>query len=117
MAEEKMAQWVENVTGMNGRVYRIALPRGIKDGMEVKLISGRPGKVNTLNEFTVEIRGISPDRKALWDCFEKIFAAMPLQKYESILYADIKDEVSFSLEEKEGLHLFGGKVRIEAAFA
>ena len=115
-AEEKLAQWVENTTGMSGKVYRSVLPRGIREGFEVRLISGRPRSLNSLNEFTIELRGVSPDRRELWDAFEKIFAAMPLQKYEEILYADIKEEVQFAPEEKEGLALFSGKVKISAAF-
>lgn len=116
-AEEKLAQWIENITGMSGKVYRIALPGGIREGFEVRLLSGRPQTVNALNEFKIEVRGISADRGKLWDCFERIFAAMPLQKYGSILYADIKDDVVFTLEEKEGLQLFSGKVKITAAFS
>ena len=115
-AEEKLAQWVENTTGMSGKVYRSVLPRGIREGFEVRLLSGKPGGVDTLNEFTLELRGISPDRRGLWEAFERIFAAMPLQKYGEIIYADIKDEVHFAPEEKEGLELFSGKVKITAAF-
>ena len=116
-AEEKLAHWVESVTGMNGKVYRIFLPQGVGEGFEVKLLSGKPQTVNSLNEFTVEIKGVSPDRRMLWECFEKLFAALPLQKYESILYMDIKGEVSFDLEEKGGMQLFSGTIQVSAAFA
>ena len=115
-AEEKMAQWVEQVTGMSGKVYRMALPPGIREGVEVRLLFGKPKTENSLNEFTIEVRGISTDRRELWSCFENIFAAMPLQKYGSIVYACVRGDVSFALEEKEGLHLYSGKVQIQAVF-
>ena len=115
-AEEKVARWVENVSGMSEKVYRIPLPYGVREGFEVRLISGKPRSVNSLNEFTVEVKGISPDRRMLWECFEKLFAALPLQKYDSIRYMDVKDEIRFDLEEKEGMQLFSGTVRLSAAF-
>ena len=116
-AEEKLASWVENVTGMQGKVFRTGLPRGIREGMEVKLLSGTPGTFNKLNEFTFEIRGLSPDRKSLLEHFKNLCGLLPLQQYDGFVYAAPKGGISFSLESKEGMQLFCAAMELTASFA
>ena len=116
-AEEKLADWVEQVTGMSSLVFRTGLPRGIREGMEVKLLSGTPGTFNQLNEFTFEIKGLSPDRKALMERFNKLCALLPLQQYENFVYAAPKGAIRFALESKEGMQIFTASMELTASFA
>lgn len=115
-AEEKIAAWTEEITAMPGKVFRTRLPRGMKEGFEVRLLSGIPSGANRVNEFTFEVRGVAPDRKELWNAFEKIFAALPLEKFNGFLYVDVKGEVLFSDEEKEGLQVSCGTIKLAASF-
>lgn len=115
-AEEKLAAWVEETVEMPGAVYRCPIPAGVKEGFEVRLCSGIPSGLNRVNEFTLEVRGIDPDRRELWRRFDRIFAVLPLEKYESFLYVDVIGEVLFSTEEKEGLQVSCGVIKIAASF-
>jgi hypothetical protein len=116
-AEEKLARWAGNVTGMQDHTFRTRLPRGIREGLEVKLVSGTPGTFNQLNEFTFELKGISPDRKALMERIEKICDQLPLQQQQDFVYVALKEEIEFSLEEKEGMQLFSALMQLTASFA
>ena len=115
-AEEKLARWVGEVTAMPELVFRGALPPGVREGFELKLVSGLPANRSRVNEFTVEITGISPEKGALWARFELLFRALPLEKYDTFLHVDIRGAVAFSMVEKEGLLLHAGKVSLTAAF-
>lgn len=115
-AEEQLAAWIEETVEMPGLVYRAPLPRNRKEGFEVKLISGIPSGLNRVNEFTLEVKGIAPDRRELWRRFDRIFAALPLEKYGSFLYVDVEGEVLFSTEEKEGLQISCGVIKLAASF-
>ncbi|MBR7140312.1 MAG: hypothetical protein IKD44_12315 [Lentisphaeria bacterium] len=115
-AEEKLAAWLEETVEMPGAVCRGVLPRGRKEGFEINLVSGMPAGMNRVNEFTLEVKGFLRDRRELWRCFDRIFAALPLEKYDSFLYVDVTDEVSFSAEEKEGLQVSCGTVKLTASF-
>ena len=115
-AEEKIAAWVEETVDMPGKVFRTTLPRGMREGFEVTLVSGVPSGLNRVNEFTIQVKGISPDRLELWRAFDRIFAALPLEKYDSFLYIDLRGEVDFSPVEKEGLQVFCGIVKLAASF-
>jgi hypothetical protein len=116
-AEEKLASWVENVTGMTSLVFRTGLPRGIREGMEVKLLSGTPGTFDKLNEYTFEIKGLSPDRKSLMERFNALCALLPLQQYDSFVYAAPKGAIRFNLDSKEGMQLFTASMELTASFA
>ena len=115
-AEEKLAAWVGETVDMPGKVFRTKLPRGMREGFEVTLVSGIPSGLNPVNEFTVEVKGLSPDRLELWRAFDRIFAALPLEKYDSFLYVDVRGEVNFSTEEKEGLQVACGTIKLAASF-
>lgn len=115
-AEEKLARWIEGITEMPGKIYRSPLPKGMYEGFEVTWLAGRPAGINHVNEFTLQVRGIAPDREKLWLRFEKIFEALPLEKYDSFLYVDVDDKVTFSREEKEGLQVSCGTVKLAVSF-
>ena len=115
-AEEKLAAWIEETVDMPGKVFRTKLPRGMREGFELSLASGIPSGLNRVNEFTIEVKGISPDRRELWCAFDRIFAALPLEKYDEFLYVDVQGEVSFSSEEKEGLQVSCGTIKLAASF-
>ena len=48
--------------------------------------------------------------------FDRIFAALPIEKYDSFLYIDLRGEVDFSTVEKEGLQVSCGIVKLAASF-
>ena len=116
-AEEKLARWAGNVTGMQDHLFRTRLPWGLREGLEVKLVSGTPGTFNKLNEFTFELKGLSPDRKALMEHIAKICDQLPLQQYDGFVHVALKGEIEFQLEEKEGMQLFGAHMQLTASFA
>lgn len=115
-AEEKLAAWIAETTSRTENVYRSPLPRGVQEGFEVLLVSGVPAGCDRVNEFTVEVRGFAADRRELWEDFEKIFAALPLQKQAGFLHVDTKDEVTFSTQQKEGKLLASAALKLKAAF-
>ena len=115
-AEEKLAAWIEETVDMPGKVFRTKLPRGMREGFEVTLVSGIPSGLNRVSEFTVEVRGLSPDRLQLWRAFDRIFAALPLEKYNSFLYVDVEGEIIFCTAEKEGLQVSCGTIKLAASF-
>ena len=115
-AEEKLAAWLEETVDMPGEVFRSVLPRGRHQGFEIRVVSGIPAGLNRVNEFTLEVKGISTDRRELWRAFDRIFAALPLEKYNSFLYVDVTGEVKFSTEEKEGLQVSCGTIQLAASF-
>lgn len=114
-AEEKLAGWVRGTAG-TGPVFKGSLPPGVRAGFELQLVSGVPAGPCRVNEFTVRVRGISPDKNALWRAFQALFAALPLEKYEGLLYVDVKSEVLFDMEEREGLLLHSGCAELKVAF-
>ena len=115
-AEEKLAAWVGEVVGMPDGIFRMPLPCGVREGFEVKLISGVPAGLDRVNEFTIEITGYSSDRRELWNRFDRIFAALPLEKYSSFLYVDVSGEVKFSVIEKDGMQIHCAVLNINASF-
>ena len=115
-AEAKLTGWVGETTGLPELVFRGALPPGVREGFELKLVSGVPAGSDRVNEFTAEVTGISPEKGTLWARFERLFAALPLEKYDTFLYVDIRGVITFSMVEKEGLLLHAGKVELNAAF-
>ena len=115
-AEEKLAAWISETVEMPECVFRTALPCGVREGFEVKAISGIPSGLDRVNEFTIEITGYSADRRMLWECFDRIFAALPLEKYSSFLYVDVAGEVRFSTVEKDGLQISCAVLNIKASF-
>ena len=115
-AEEKLAAWVGECVDMPGKVFRGPLPRNLQEGFEVRLLSGIPSGLNRVNEFTIEVKGYSPDRAALWRCFDRLFAALPLEKYGSFLYVESEGRVFFSFEEKEGLQVSCATMKLAASF-
>ena len=114
-AEAKLAEWVGETAGTEP-VFRGSLPPGVRSGFELKLVSGVPADPRRVNEFTALIKGISPDKNTLWGAFQALFAALPLEKYEGLLYADVKSEVLFAMEEREGLLLHTGSVELKVSF-
>ena len=114
-AEEKLVGWVGKTAGTEP-VFKGNLPPGIRNGFELKLVSGVPAGPRRVNEFTVRVKGISSDKNALWSAFQALFAALPLEKYEGLLYVDVKSEVLFAMEEKEGLLLHTGSVELKVSF-
>ena len=115
-AEEKICSWVETVSRMTGKVYRTALPGEMDEGFEVKIISGTPAASDRLNEYTLEVTGFSMDRKELWGRFEKLFAQLPLQGKEGLVFVKLKDEVTFGMKEKKGRQLFSIRALLHVAF-
>ena len=115
-AEERIAAWLVETLELSGRVYRNTLPPDVKEGVELRLVSGIPSGLNRVNEFTLEIKGYSPDRQTLWALFDRLFAALPLEQYNGFLYVDVKGEVRFSYGEKKGLQVACGTVELAAAF-
>lgn len=115
-AEEKLAAWIGETVEMTDGVFRTPLPTGVREGFEVKLVSGIPSGLDRVNEFTIEVTGYSPDRLELWRRFDRIFAALPLEKYSSFLYVDVGSEVKFSTIEKDGLLLACAVLNINASF-
>ena len=114
-AEEKLAGWVRAAAG-TGPVFRGSLPPGVRNGFELNLVSGIPAGPCRVNEFTARVRGISSDKSALWRAFQALFAALPLEKHEGLLYAEVQGEVLFSMEEREGLLLHSGSVDLKVSF-
>ena len=115
-AEEKIALWLGEIVEMPEKVFRGALPHGVNEGFEVRLVSGIPAGLNRVNEFTLEIKGFSPDRRSLWEWFDRIFAALPIESGQGLLYVDVKGEVHFSLHEKGALQVFCGRVELAVSF-
>jgi hypothetical protein len=115
-AEERIAAWLEETVELKGKVYRNALPPHEREGFELRLVSGVPSGLNRVNEFTLELKGFATDRGSLWENFDRLFAALPLQKYNGFLYVDVKGEVKFSVTEKKGLQVACGTVELAAAF-
>ena len=114
-AEERLAGWVRETAG-TGPVFKGSLPPGVRAGFELQLISGVPAGPCRVNEFTVRVRGISADKNALWRAFQALFAALPLEKHEGLLYVDVKGEVLFAPEEREGLLLHSGSIELKVSF-
>ena len=115
-AEEKICSWVENVSQMEGKVYRNTLPGEVDEGFEVKIISGSPASFDKVNEFTFEVTGFSLERRELWGRFEKIFAGLPMQGKDGLLFVKLKDEVTFGMKEKKGRQLFSIRTLLRVAF-
>ena len=115
-AEEKLAAWVEKIIEMPGKVYRTALPAKLREGFEVKLVSGVPAGLSRVNEFTVEIKGFALEKSVLWTHFQKIFEALPLEQKEGFLYVDVSGKVLFGMSEKEGLRLSTATLDLTASF-
>lgn len=114
-AEEKLAAWVARTAG-TGPVFEGELPPGVRNGFELRLVSGIPAGPRRVNEFTAKLKGISADRSALWGAFQALFAGLPLEKYDGLLYTDVKGEVLFAQEEREGLLLHTGSIELEVSF-
>ena len=114
-AEEALAGWVRGTAG-TGPVFKGSLPPGVRNGFELRLVSGVPAGPCRVNEFTAQVKGISPDKNALWRAFQALFVALPLEKQEGLLYAEVKDEVLFAMEEREGLLLYSGRVELKVSF-
>ena len=114
-AEEKVAGWVRGTAGA-GPVFKGSLPPGVRNGFELQLVSGVPAGPRRVNEFTVRVKGISSDKNALWGAFQALFAALPLEKHDGLLYADVEGEVLFAQEEREGLLLHTGSVDLKVSF-
>ncbi len=114
-AEEKLAAWVARTAG-TGPVFRGNLPPGVRSGFQLQLVSGIPAGPRRVNEFTARLKGISPDRNLLWGASQALFAALPLEKYSGLLYVDVKSEVLFTQEEREGLLLHTGSIELEVSF-
>ena len=114
-AEEKLAGWVGRTAG-TGPVFKGSLPPGVRNGFELRLVSGIPAGPRRVNEFTAKLKGIFTDRTALWGAFQALFAALPLEKYDSLLYVDVKSEVLFAEEEREGLLLHTGSIELKVSF-
>jgi hypothetical protein len=114
-AEEKLVGWVGETTGTEP-VFKGSLPPGVRSGFELQLVSGIPAGPRRVNEFTALVKGISPDKSELWGAFRTLFAALPLEKYEGLLYVDVKGEVRFAAEEREGLLLHTGSVELKVSF-
>ena len=115
-AEEKICSWVERVAQMEGKVYRCTLPGGEDEGFEIRIVSGTPATFDKVNEFTFEVTGFSMNRKELWERCAKIFAGLPLQGKEGLLFVKLKDEVTFGMKEKRGRQLFSIRTLLKAAF-
>ena len=114
-AEAKLVGWVGEAAGTEP-VFRGSLPPGVRSGFELRLVSGIPAGPRRVNEFTALIKGISPDRNALWSAFRTLFAALPLEKHDGLLYVDVGGEVRFGAEEREGLLLHTGCVELKVSF-
>ena len=69
-----------------------------------------------MNEYTLEVTGFSMDRKELWGRFEKLFAQLPLQGKEGLVFVKLKDEVTFGMKEKKGRQLFSIRALLHVAF-
>ena len=114
-AEETLAGWVRETAG-TGSVFKGNLPPGVRNGFELRLVSGVPAGPCRVNEFTAQVKGISPDKNALWRAFQTLFAALPLEKHGGLLYVEVKGEVFFAMEEREGLLLYSGRVELNVSF-
>jgi hypothetical protein len=115
-AEEKLAAWVGKIVKMPDKVYRTALPAKFREGFEVNLVSGVPAGMDRVNEFTVEIKGFAPEKNILWERFQKIFEALPLEQKEGFLYVDLSGKVLFNMAEKEGMRLATAALDLTVSF-
>ena len=115
-AEEKICAWVESITEMREKVFRNTLPGNVDEGFEVRIVSGMPATFDKVNEFTFEVTGFSMNRKELWERCAKIFAGLPLQGKDGLLFVKLKDEVTFGMKEKRGRQLFSIRTLLKAAF-
>ena len=115
-AEEKIAAWLEETIGMPGKIFRGVLPAQMSEGFELRILSGIPSGLDRVNEFTLELKGYSPDRQNLWECFDRVFAALPIESKNGLLYADVKGEVRFSVQEKGALQVACGTVLLAVSF-